>query len=155
MIFPSNFHCRKVNPLIYIKFWRQARLPSLLNGTELFSLTPALPEKLEPCQQWFLKNVFYVLKFAPKQLLLKLSGLKSFEMGMALKRLLFLGRLLSGHKMAQVFRKCLKLRLIATLMPISSLWEFCPLYARYYTSMVFLIILNHGIISPVSRSMLH
>ena len=33
MIFSSNFDRRKVNPLICIKFWRQACLPSLLYGT--------------------------------------------------------------------------------------------------------------------------
>ena len=30
IIFSSNFDRRKVNPLIYIKFWRQACLPTLL-----------------------------------------------------------------------------------------------------------------------------
>ena len=61
MIFSSNFDRRKVNPLTYIKFWRQA----CLYGTELFTLTPTLLAKLERCQRWFLKNAFYVPKFAP------------------------------------------------------------------------------------------
>ena len=39
MLFSSNFDQRKVNPLAYIKFWRQACLPTLLYGTELFTLT--------------------------------------------------------------------------------------------------------------------
>ena len=38
MIFSSDFDCRKVNPIIYIKFWSQACLPSLLYGSELFTL---------------------------------------------------------------------------------------------------------------------
>ena len=46
IIFSSNFDRRKVNPLNYIKFWRQA----LLYGTELFTLTPSLLTKLERCQ---------------------------------------------------------------------------------------------------------
>ena len=71
MLFSSKFDRRKVNPLTYIKFWRQACLPALLYGTELFTLTPTLLTKFERCQQWFLKNVFYVPKFAPCQLLLK------------------------------------------------------------------------------------
>ena len=79
MLFSSSFDRRKVNPLIYIKFWRQACLPTLLYGTELFTLTPTLLAKVERCQQWFLKNVFYVPKFAPCQLLPKLSGLWSIE----------------------------------------------------------------------------
>ena len=79
MLFSSNFDRRKVNPLTYVKFWRQACLPTLLYGTELFTLTPTLLTKFERCQQWFLKNVFYVTKFAPCQLLLKLSGLWSID----------------------------------------------------------------------------
>ena len=35
MIFTSGFHYRKVNPFVYIKFWRQAYLPSLPYGNEL------------------------------------------------------------------------------------------------------------------------
>ena len=101
----SNFDRRKVNPLIYIKFWRQACLPTLLYGMELFTLTPTLLAKVECCQQWFLKNVFYILKFAPSQLLLKLSGWwPPIDSKIGLGKLLFLGRLLTGNKMAPVFR---------------------------------------------------
>ena len=66
IIFSSIFDCRKVSPLIYIKFWRQACLPTLLYGTELFTLTPSLLTKLERYKRWFLKNIFYVPKFAPQ-----------------------------------------------------------------------------------------
>ena len=55
MLFSANFDRRKVNPLVYIKFWRQACLPSLLYGRELFTLTQTLLEKFERCQQtWIL-----------------------------------------------------------------------------------------------------
>ena len=57
MIFSSKFDRRKTNPLVYIKFWKQACLPSLLFGSELFTLTPSLLLKLECCQLWFLKNI--------------------------------------------------------------------------------------------------
>ena len=87
MLLSSNFDRRKVNPLIYIKFWRQACLPTLLYGTELFTLT--LLAKVERCQQWFLKNVFYVPKFAQCQLLLKLSGLWSIDSEIGFRRKLF------------------------------------------------------------------
>ena len=66
MIFLANSDRRKVNPLVYIKLWRQACLHSLLYGTDLFTITPTLLEKFERCQQWFLKHVFYVPQFAPK-----------------------------------------------------------------------------------------
>ena len=74
MIFSSDFDRRKTNPLIYVKFWRQACLPSLLFGTNSFTLNASQLNKLEFCQQWFLKNIFYVPVFAPSSLLLKLSG---------------------------------------------------------------------------------
>ena len=110
MLFSPNFDRRKVNPLTYIKFWRQACLPSLLYGTELFTLTPTLLTKFERCQQWFLKNVLYVPKFAPCQLLLKLSGLWSIDSEIGLRKLLFLGRLLTGDKMAPVVRNLFQIR---------------------------------------------
>ena len=93
MLFSAKFDRRKVNPLVYIKLWRKACLPSLLYGTELFTITPTLLEKFERCQQWFLKHVFYVPEFAPKRLLLKLSCLNSIdqESEIALKKLVVLG----------------------------------------------------------------
>ena len=51
MIFSSDFNCRKRKPLIYIKFWKQACLPFLLFGTELFTLNASQIIKLERCQQ--------------------------------------------------------------------------------------------------------
>ena len=110
MLFSSNFDGRKVNPLIYIKVWRQACLPTLLYGTELFTLTPTLLAKVERCQKWFLKNVFYVPKFASCRLLLKLSGLWSIDSKIGLRKLLFLGRLLTGDKMAAVGRNLFQIR---------------------------------------------
>ena len=47
MIFSSNFDRHRVNPFIYIKFWSQACLHSLLYGSELFTLTSSLFAKLE------------------------------------------------------------------------------------------------------------
>ena len=110
MIFSANFDRRKVNPLIYIKFWWQACLPTLLYGSELFTLKPSLLEKLERCQLWFIRNIFYVPKFTPKQLLLKLSGLNSIESEIAVKKMLFLGRLISGAKTAPVVRSLFESR---------------------------------------------
>ena len=58
MLFSSSFDRQKVNPLLYVKFWRQACLPTLLYGAEPFTLTPTLLLRLEHCQSWFLKNIF-------------------------------------------------------------------------------------------------
>ena len=67
--------------------------------------------KVERCQQWFLKNVFYEPKFAPcLKLLLKLSGLWSIDSEIGLGKLLFLGRLLTGDKMASVVRNLFQIR---------------------------------------------
>ena len=66
MIFSSNLDRREINPLVYVKFWRQACLPSLLYGTKVFTLTPTLLTKLERCQSWSLKIIFCVPKFATK-----------------------------------------------------------------------------------------
>ena len=65
MIFSSDVDRCKTNPLIYVRFWRQACLPSLLSGAELFTLTPSLLLELERRQSWFLKKRFYVPDFAP------------------------------------------------------------------------------------------
>ena len=50
MIFACNFDRRKTKPLIYIKFWREACLRSLLFGAELFLLTTTQLNQLERCQ---------------------------------------------------------------------------------------------------------
>ena len=60
LIFASDFDRCKVNLLVCMKLWKQACLPSLLFGTELWTLTPTLLLKLERCQYWFLKHIFYV-----------------------------------------------------------------------------------------------
>ena len=135
MIFPSNFDRRKVSPLIYIKFWREACLPTLLYGTELFTLTPTLLAKLERCQQWFLKNVFYVPKFASRQLLVKLSGLRSIESEIALRKLLFLGRLLTEDKMAPVVRNLFEIRTQSyfdvNIVSLGTLPTICEVLQKY------------------------
>ena len=79
MIFSSNVDRRKTNPLIYVKFWRQTCLPSLLFGAELFMITPSLLLELEHCQSWFLKKLFYMSDFAPCALLHRLAELNSVE----------------------------------------------------------------------------
>ena len=108
MLFSSNLDRRKVNPLIYFKFWRQACLPTLLFSAELLTLTPTLLLRLERCQ--FLKNIFYVPKFASGLLLQKLSGLNSIESEIAVKKLLFLGRLIKEPKMSPAVKSLLDSR---------------------------------------------
>ena len=75
-----------------MELWKPACLPSLLSGEELWTLTPTLLLKLERCQYWFLKHIFYLPEFAPGPLLLKLSGLNSIESEVATKTVLSLSR---------------------------------------------------------------
>ena len=62
---------------IYIKLWRQACLPTLLFGSELWILRQTQILELERCQSWFLREVFHLPKFCDNSILTKISGLWS------------------------------------------------------------------------------
>ena len=130
MIFSSNFDRRKVNPFIYIKFWSQECLPSLLYGSGLFTLASSLLAKLERCQQWFLKNIFYVPNFAPIRLILKLSGLNSIESEIALRKLLFLGRMITENKFTPTVRNLFHHR-VESISSSGILPSICEALHRY------------------------
>ena len=108
MIFSSNVDRRKTNPLIYVKFWRQACLLSLLFGAELLTITSSLLLEHERCQSWFLKKLFYVPDFAPRALLLRLTDLNAIEAESDMRKLSFLGRLVTEPKMAPSVRNLLR-----------------------------------------------
>ena len=95
MIFSVNIDRRRTNPLIYVKYWKQVCLPSLLFDSEIFSLTPTLLSRLERCQRWFLKIIFHVPKFASSIFFERLTGVNSVESEIEYRKLLFIGRLLS------------------------------------------------------------
>ena len=84
MIISSYVDRRKVNPLKFVKFWRQAYLPSYLFGAELIALTLGQLLRYECCQSWFLKHIFHVPSSAPCLLLLNMSGLKSIASEIAI-----------------------------------------------------------------------
>ena len=106
----SNLDRRKVNRHIFVKFWKQACLPFLLFGAELLTLTPGLLLKLERCQSWFLKHVFHVPSFAPGLILFKMSRLNSVASKIAIKKLLFLGRLDTEPNMASTVKNLFESR---------------------------------------------
>ena len=149
MIFSANFYRCKVNLLIYVKFWWQACLPTLFYSSELFTLTPSLLEKLERCQLWFIREIFYVPKFTPKQLLLKLSGLDSIESEIAVKKMLFLGRLISGGKTAPVVQNLFESRTQSYFDTNIALKVFCQVFARYFINMTYLVTLNLCFLTPL------
>ena len=76
IIFSSNVDRLKTNPLIHVKFWRQAFLPSLLFGPELLTLTPVCCLSLNAVSPGFLKNVFMCQILPPVHPYLCLSRLK-------------------------------------------------------------------------------
>ena len=102
MLFSANFDRRKVNPFVYIKFWRQACLPSFLFGSELFTVTPNLITETGALSNVVSKNNLFVPKFAPRLLILRLACLNSIESETDIRKLLFLGRLLTEPKIAFV-----------------------------------------------------
>ena len=113
----------------------QCMCTTLLYGTELFTLTPTLLVKVGHCQQWFLINVFYVPKFAPCQLLLKLSGLWSIALEIGFRKLLFLGRLLTDDKMALFVHNLFQIRsqsyFDANIVSLGVLPSICEALHKY------------------------
>ena len=93
MILSMRFDRKKVNPLIYIKLWKQTCLPSLVFGSELWCLIQTDIAYLERCQNWFIRKVFKLPKFSSHLLLLKISGLISVENGIAKRKLFFFARM--------------------------------------------------------------
>ena len=75
----------------------------------MLTLTSLL--RLERCQSWFLKNIFYVPKFAPGPLLLAFSCLNSVESEIATRRLLLLGRLINEPTMSPAVKSLLDSRM--------------------------------------------
>ena len=155
MLFLANFDRRKVNPFVYIKFWRQACLPSLLFGSELFMVTPNLLHKLERCQMWCLKIIFLVPKFAPNLLILQLAGLNSIESEIDIRKLLFLGRLLTEPRMTFVVKSLFQSRAASyfdrNIKSIGVLPSICDTLCKYnlftclklgFTTLSFLVTRN-------------
>ena len=142
MIFSSDFDRRKTNPLVYIKFWRQACWPCLLFGTELSSLNASQLGELECCQQWFLKNVFYMPRFAAGKLLFKLANVNSID----LKKLLFFGRLIIETKMPPAVKGLFQGRVDDFFIPASLQLVFYLVFVMHHVNMTCFIISSFGIV---------
>ena len=115
VIISCNLDRGKVNPLIFASSGDRFAC-RLLFCAKLFTLNRGPLLKFERCQSWFLKHIFHVPSFAPGLLLIKMSGLNSIASEIAIKKLLFLGRLITEPDMASTVGKgCLKVELRATL----------------------------------------
>ena len=94
IILSMGFDRKKVNPLIYIELiWKITCLPSLVFGSELWSLTKTDTACLERCQNWFIRKVFNLPKFSSYLLLLKIFSLISVENEIAKRKLFFFARM--------------------------------------------------------------
>ena len=112
MLYSADFDRRRKNPMVYIKFWRQACIPALLFGAELWTVTKSGLDKLERCQRWFLKKLFHLLDFVDSLLLnIIISGLPTIGSLLHQKKLYFLDRIITLQKVPKVVLDIFKLRL--------------------------------------------
>ena len=86
-------------------------IPALLFGAELWTVTKTGLDKLEGCQRWFLKKLFYLLDHIESSILCIISGLPTISTLLHQKRLYFLGRIISLKKIPKVVSDILRARL--------------------------------------------
>ena len=98
MLFSANFVRKCVNPTIYLKFRKQACIPTLLFGAEIWSLTSTHLEKLKRCQRWFIRRLFHLPDYTSNEILAIVSGIPSVSTIINQKKLYFLGRIITLPK---------------------------------------------------------
>ena len=108
IIFSANINRHKTNPLIYVKYWKQVCLPSLLFGSKIFSLTPTLLSGLKHCQRWYLKVIFQVPKCASSIFIERLAGVNSVESEIDYLKLLIIGRYFLYQTYQLLLKHCLE-----------------------------------------------
>ena len=64
--------------MIYLKFGKQACIPTLLFGAEIWSLTSAQLGKLKRCHMWFMKK-FYQIIYISRETLTIISGCYNYQ----------------------------------------------------------------------------
>ena len=98
--------------MIYLKFWKQACVPTLLFGAEIWSFTSAHLEKLERCQRWFIKRLFHLPDYTSNEILAIVSGIPPVATLINQKKLYFLGRIVTLPKIPYVVKAVMKSRLL-------------------------------------------
>ena len=88
--------------MIYLKFWKQACIPTLLFGAEIWSLSSTHLEKLERCQRWFIRRLLHLADYASNEILAIVSGIPSVATIINQKKLDFLGRIITLPKIPDV-----------------------------------------------------
>ena len=110
MLFSARFDRRRINPLVYLKIWKQPCIPCLLFGSELWNPTPSDIEKLERCQRWFVRKVFYLPNYSDDFNLQSISGLTSVELQIDIRKLFFFARIVRNDGMSPVVRDIFRFR---------------------------------------------
>ena len=110
MLFSARFDRRRTTPLVYLKTWKQACISCLLFGSELWNLTPSDTEKLERCQRWFVRKVFYLPNHSDISSLQNISRLTSVELQVDIRKLFFFARIVSNDGMSPVVRDIFRFR---------------------------------------------
>ena len=110
MLFSVRFDKRRINPLVYRNIWKQACTPCLLFGSELWNLTPSDIDKLERCQRWFVRKVFYLPNHFDGFSLQSISGLTSVEPQIDIRKLFFFARIVRNDGMSPVVRDIFRFR---------------------------------------------
>ena len=124
-----------MNPFVYTKFWKQACLPSLLFCSELSTVIPNLLQKLEGLSNVVSKNDLFCTNICPKLTDLQLASLNSVESEIHIRKLLFLGRLLTEPKMTFVVKSLFQSRATNYFDPniksIGVLRSICDTLCKY------------------------
>ena len=98
--------------MIYLKFWKQACIPTLLFGAEIWSLTSTHFEKLKRCQRWFIKRLFHLPGYTSNEILAIVSDIPSVATIINQKKLYFLARIVALSKIPDVVQAVMKSRLL-------------------------------------------
>ena len=101
---------KKAGPLVFLKIWKQACIPCLLFGSELWNLTLFDIEKLERCQRWFARKVFYLPNHSDGFSLQSISGLTSVELQINIRKLFFFARIVRNDDMSPAVRDIFRFR---------------------------------------------
>ena len=93
---------------------------------------------------WFLKMILFVRNFAQNLLILQLAGLNSIESETDIRKLSFLGRLLTEPKITFVVKNLFSLELRAILIQILSQLVFYQVFVTLCVNTICLPILILG-----------
>ena len=100
MLFSARFDRRRTNPLVHmLTVWLRTMEPNTF-----------YVEKLERCQRWFVRKVFYFHNHSDISSLQTISGLTSVELQIDIRKLFLFARIVSNDGMSPVVRYIFRFR---------------------------------------------